>query len=118
MIINTCGWIKGGGYQSIVHTAGSFEVDVIIVLDQERLYNELVRDMPEFVKVVHHPKSGGVVGRSQKRRMQIREKKIHEYFYGHDGALFPHTFQVNFADVKLFKIGGEKHWTVYVVYVS
>ena len=35
-------------------------VDVIIVLDQERLYSELVRDMPSFVKVVLQPKSGGV----------------------------------------------------------
>lgn len=31
-----------------------------MVLDQERLYNELVRDMPAFVKVVFLPKSGGV----------------------------------------------------------
>jgi polyribonucleotide 5'-hydroxyl-kinase len=106
IIINTCGWIKGGGYQSLVHTAGSFEVDAIVVLDQERLYNELVRDMPEFVKVAHLPKSGGVVVRSSKRRMQIREKKIHEYFYGVDNCLFPHTFQVAFSDIKLFKIGG------------
>ena len=35
-------------------------VDVIIVLDQERLYSELGRDIPEFVKVILQPKSGGV----------------------------------------------------------
>ena len=35
-------------------------VDVIIVLDQERLHNELTRDMPDFVKVILLPKSGGV----------------------------------------------------------
>ena len=35
-------------------------VDVIIVLDQERLYNELKRDIPDFVKVIMLPKSGGV----------------------------------------------------------
>ncbi|KAH9642968.1 hypothetical protein HF086_013529 [Spodoptera exigua] len=35
-------------------------VDVILVLDNERLYNELKRDMPKFVKVVYLPKSGGV----------------------------------------------------------
>lgn len=44
----------------MTHIALSFEVDVILVLDQERVYNELVRDMPEFVKVVLLPKSGGV----------------------------------------------------------
>jgi len=60
VIINTCGWVKGEGYRQLVHIAQAFEVDVILVLDQERLYNELVRDMPNFVKTVFLPKSGGV----------------------------------------------------------
>jgi polyribonucleotide 5'-hydroxyl-kinase len=33
-----------------VPAAKAFEVDLIKVLDQERLYNELVRDLPETVK--------------------------------------------------------------------
>ena len=60
VIINTCCWIKGTGYKQILHSAKAFEVDVILVLDQERLYNELVRDMPKFVKVIFLQKSGGV----------------------------------------------------------
>jgi hypothetical protein len=36
------------------------QVDVILVLDNERLFIELKRDMPKFVKVVYLPKSGGV----------------------------------------------------------
>lgn len=59
VVINTCGWIKNEGYKSLTHVAQAFEVDVIIVLDQERLYNELVRDIP-FIRVVFLPKSGGV----------------------------------------------------------
>ena len=43
----------------MTNVAQAFEVDVIIVLDQERLYNELVRDI-DFIKVVFLPKSGGV----------------------------------------------------------
>ena len=35
-------------------------MDVVIVLDQERLHSELKRDMPDFVKVILQPKSGGV----------------------------------------------------------
>ncbi|XP_023328870.1 polyribonucleotide 5'-hydroxyl-kinase Clp1 [Eurytemora carolleeae] len=61
VVINTCGWVKGEGYNQIKHIAQAFEVDVIVVLDQERIYNDLVRDMPKFVKVVWQPKSGGVV---------------------------------------------------------
>ena len=48
---------------SLVHSSTAVfccSVDVIIVLDQERLHSELKRDMPEFVKVVLQPKSGGV----------------------------------------------------------
>lgn len=60
LIINTCGWVKGDGYKQVTHAAQAFEVDIILVLDQEKLYNELVRDMPTFVKVVLLPKSGGV----------------------------------------------------------
>lgn len=60
VIINTLGWVKGKGYQHLTHIAQAFEVSIILVLDQERLYNELVRDMPSFVKVTLLPKSGGV----------------------------------------------------------
>ncbi|KAK2158978.1 hypothetical protein LSH36_161g16015 [Paralvinella palmiformis] len=105
VVINTCGWVRGDGYRSIVHAAGAFEVDVVIVLDQERLHSELVRDMPDFVKVVLLPKSGGVVERSQKGRMESRDSKIREYFYGVRNSCYPHTFEVKFNEVKLFKVG-------------
>ncbi|XP_009879366.1 PREDICTED: polyribonucleotide 5'-hydroxyl-kinase Clp1, partial [Charadrius vociferus] len=69
-LINTCGWVKGSGYQALVHAASAFEVDVVVVLDQERLYNELKRDLPHFVRTVLLPKSGGVVERSKDFRRE------------------------------------------------
>lgn len=106
VIINTCGWVKENGYQSLTHIAQAFEVDVIAVLDQERLYNELVRDMPPFVRVVFLPKNGGVVERSQKTRSETRDSRVREYFYGLPRTpLFPHSFDVRFSDVRIFKIG-------------
>jgi polyribonucleotide 5'-hydroxyl-kinase len=51
VIINTCGWVKSHGYQAIIKAAQDFNVDLIAVLDQERLYNELVRDVSNTVKV-------------------------------------------------------------------
>ena len=82
-------------------------MDVILVLDQERVYNDLVRDMPKFVKVVWLPKSGGVVERPQEQRMEARDSRIKRYYYGHDGKLFPHIFDVKFSDMKdkIYKIG-------------
>jgi polyribonucleotide 5'-hydroxyl-kinase len=123
VIINTCGWVKGEGYRQLVHIAQAFEVDVILVLDQERLYNEMVRDMPNFVKTVFLPKSGGVsysivildssfnavfhqvVERSSKIRQETRDGRVREYFYGQRAMLYPHSFEISFSDVKIFKIG-------------
>ncbi|XP_060525538.1 protein CLP1 homolog isoform X2 [Cylas formicarius] len=84
VIINTCGWIK----------------------DQERLYNELVRDMPNYVKIVFLQKSGGVVERSKHVRTEARDQRIREYFYGTPkNSLYPHSFDVKFSEIKIFKIG-------------
>ncbi|CAH0551674.1 unnamed protein product [Brassicogethes aeneus] len=106
VIINTCGWIKGGGYKQVLHAAKSFEVDVIMVLDQERLYNELVRDIPNFVKVVFLQKSGGVVERSKTARSESRDQRIREYFYGTPkNSMYPHSFDVKWSEIKLYKIG-------------
>ncbi|GLH13385.1 hypothetical protein R5R35_007426 [Gryllus longicercus] len=105
VMINTCGWVKGDGYKHLTHVAQAFEVDVIIVLDQERLYNELVRDMPAFVKVVFLPKNGGVVERSSGARAEARDARVREYFYGMRSPLYPHSFDVRFNETKIYKIG-------------
>uniref|UniRef100_A0A1A8BQZ8 Cleavage and polyadenylation factor I subunit 1 n=1 Tax=Nothobranchius kadleci TaxID=1051664 RepID=A0A1A8BQZ8_NOTKA len=105
-IINTCGWVKGSGYQALVHCASTFQVDVVLVLDHERLYNELKRDLPHFVRVVLLPKSGGVVERSKECRRESRDEKIREYFYGFRGiSFFPFSYEVRFSDVRIYKIG-------------
>ena len=59
LIINTCGWVKGQGYDHLKHIAQAFEVDVIVALEEERLYNDFMRDMPTFVKVIWLPRSTG-----------------------------------------------------------
>lgn len=105
VVINTCGWVKGGGYQMLVHAAKAFQADLVIVLDQERLYNELSRDLPRSVKVVFQPKSGGVVERNRQARAEARDQRIREYFYGPAGQFYPHSFEVRFSDVRVCKIG-------------
>lgn len=105
MIINTCGWVKGGGYKNILHAAQAFEVGQIFVIDQERLYNELLRDIPKFVKVVFLPKSAGVVERSRAVRSESRDQRVREYFYGYRSPLYPHSFDVKWSEIKIYKIG-------------
>ncbi|KAI4488123.1 PREDICTED: protein CLP1 homolog [Polistes canadensis] len=105
IVINTCGWVKGDGYKLLTHAAQAFEVDAILVLDQERLYNELVRDIPPFVKVVFLPKSGGVVERSQAQRTETRDQGVRAYFYGSKTPLYPHSFEVKWSEARLYKVG-------------
>lgn len=105
IIINTCGWVKGGGYKHLLHMVKAFDVGIILVLDQERLYNELLRDAKSPTKVLFLPKSGGVVERSSNARAETRDGRIKEYFYGNRSPLYPHSFDVKWSDLKVYKIG-------------
>ncbi|XP_076326710.1 polyribonucleotide 5'-hydroxyl-kinase Clp1-like isoform X4 [Tachypleus tridentatus] len=67
IIINTCGWVKSQGYQAITHAAFAFEVDVILVVDQEKLCTELRRDVPSFVQIISIPKSD-----SQEKKLSVK----------------------------------------------
>lgn len=105
IVINTCGWVKGQGYHHLLHATKAFKAGIILVLDQERLYNELLRDVDQSVKVVFLPKSGGVVERSSQIRAESRDLRIREYFYGSRSPLYPHSIDVKWSDMKVYKIG-------------
>ncbi|XP_023171185.1 protein CLP1 homolog isoform X2 [Drosophila hydei] len=106
IIVNTCGWVKGYGYKHLLHAARAYRARAIFVLDQERLYNDLLRDVPTNVHVVLLPKSGGVVERTKELRHESREQRIKEYFYGNMRTPFyPFSFEVKFQDLRLYKIG-------------
>lgn len=104
-IINTCGWVTGSGFKLLLNVVEAFKVDVILVLDQERVYNDFKTKLGDSVQCVHLPKSGGVFERSQDQRRNARDDRIREYFYGSRTPLYPHVFDVKFSEVKIFKIG-------------
>ncbi len=74
-IINTCGWVDGVGYQLLLHAASAFHVDTVVVIGNERLFNDL-RAEPVLkqlrANVVKMQKSGGVVERSPDARKVAR----------------------------------------------
>lgn len=45
--------------------------------------------------------------RSQETRRTGRDDRVRAYFYGRKTNFFPHIFEVKFADIKIFKIGGK-----------
>lgn len=44
--------------------------------------------------------------RSSDCRRTARDERVREYFYGIKDSFYPHSFEVKFSDVKLYKIGG------------
>lgn len=46
-----------------------------------------------------------VVERSPTVRGESRDYRIREYFYGSRSPLYPHSFDVKWSDMKLYKIG-------------
>ena len=56
--------------------------------------------MPQFVKVTWLPKSIGITSRPQDERIQSRNQKIREYFYGNQNNLDPFTIEVKFEDIE------------------
>jgi polyribonucleotide 5'-hydroxyl-kinase len=115
VIINTCGWIKDAGYHSILVASKAFKVDIVVVLDSELLVNNLKKDLPNFVKVVIEPRSGGVETRSPAQRASSRNRCIQSYFYGTKQAPF-HPFTIEFSygkpdeeqELYIAKVGTDK----------
>ncbi|BDA46117.1 Protein CLP1 homolog [Coccomyxa sp. Obi] len=108
VVINTMGFIEGLGYELLLHSIETFKADVVLVVGNERLYNQLknhLRARPE-VSVVRLHKSGGVVERSPGVRKQARTRRVREYFYGVRGDLSPHSQTVSFESLRFFRIGG------------
>lgn len=70
IIINTCGWIDGEGYELLLHCIKAFNVDVVLVMNHDKLYSNLISSLGSVdnmnysnVTVVKLPRSGGVVQR-------------------------------------------------------
>lgn len=110
-IANMFGWVEGVGYQMMMHCIQSLAADVVVVVGDERLFNDLRAKLAAATtlhppSVVYVPRSGGVVQRSAGRRRTARTNRIREYFYGPENLLAPHSTQVLASDVVLLRVGG------------
>ena len=94
----------------------SLAVNVVVVLGSERLYSDLLRRFNgqntgsgQAIAVVKVDKSGGCVDRDEAYLQQLRQSQIREYFFG-DGntTLSPHTQQVDFNQLTIYKLAERK----------
>jgi polyribonucleotide 5'-hydroxyl-kinase len=109
VVINTCGWVDGKGFDLLVHCASVFKVDVILVLGNERLYSALTSSKDSRlagIAVANLVKSAGVVSRDTPMRGAFRSSSIREYFYGYNGNLCPQKKVIHFNTVSIFQCGG------------
>jgi len=108
LVINTCGWVDGLGYELLIYSITALAANIVLVIDHERLYNDLLKQFGKNVKVVKLAKSGGVVTRDPAYRRKTRMNRIREYFYGPTGGdLSPHSTIVDFKDVSVYRVGGQ-----------
>jgi len=89
-----------------------FEVDVILVLDNEGMLAALsnmyagcsrINGVPK-VEIVPLPKSGGVVQSAPKRVRHLRALRVRDYFYGVMRDFHPFSVLVDLADIQLVQI--------------
>ncbi|TMW60330.1 hypothetical protein Poli38472_000372 [Pythium oligandrum] len=86
-VINTCGWVDGLGYDLLVESIQAFEVDVVLVIGQDRLFSRLQSSLAKLpgadrFSIVKLVRSGGVVPLNSKFRSTRRQSRIRDYFYG------------------------------------
>lgn len=108
LIINTLGWIDGLGYELQMHAISALKTDVVMVMEQDRLYNQVMNELKgQEVSVVKLNKSGGVVKREREERKGARDRRIREYFFGTAAnPLQPTTVSVRSDQLMVYRIGG------------
>lgn len=98
VIVNASGLIEDAGYDYLLHAIDAFQINVVLVLGDDRLYSVLgthfkkeakkQEDAPESQlqkvapKLIKLPRSGGVVKRDASFRRAARSQCIKRYFYG------------------------------------
>lgn len=107
MVINSMGWIEALGYEILVHSIQTLKADVVLVVGQERLFNQLQTELKSSgVSVVKLSKSGGVVTRTKELRATARKARVEDYFYGPMKELSPASQTAKIDDFKIYRVGG------------
>jgi polyribonucleotide 5'-hydroxyl-kinase len=91
----------------IRHIAAEFDINVIVVLGHERLYNDMVRryDNKSGISVVRIVKSGGAVELNESYVQQLQKYRTNQYFYGDlKTILSPVSRTLDFKNIKVYRI--------------
>ena len=108
-LIDTSAEVDGkDGLDVLESVVKSLHADVVFVLGAERLYAALRAALQGgTTEVVSLGKSGGVVSRDDRTRLQMQALKIKHYFYGPENRLSPFSMVVNFDEITVLAVGGK-----------
>ncbi|GHP07241.1 hypothetical protein PPROV_000598200 [Pycnococcus provasolii] len=109
LVVNTMGWTDGLGYDLLLHAISALSIDIVAVIDHDKLTAQLkahVGSQGGDVQVVKLPKSGGVVTRDTNFRKRARDRMIRSYFYGSRSELNPCASAIDASSFKVFRVGG------------
>lgn len=107
LVVNSCGWVDGAGYELLLYQAAELQCDVIVVIGDDRLHSQLTAhaaQSPHPPTVVKLGKSGGVITRSAASRAEARASRVREYFYGPRRELSPFTSVLDFGALNVLSI--------------
>jgi polyribonucleotide 5'-hydroxyl-kinase len=108
VIIDTfpCGAGPVPSYESIVYAARAFDVDHVFVIEQDRTYNDLKRELAaggSKAVVTRLSKSGGVVSHEANYVKYTERQTCRDYFYGKMRDLCPRPIILPFAQLFLYE---------------
>jgi polyribonucleotide 5'-hydroxyl-kinase len=68
LIVNTNGWVDGGGFDVLLHCIKVLAINVILVMSHDKLYSSLLATMQNIpgskeTVIVKLPRSGGIINR-------------------------------------------------------
>ena len=91
-------------------------VNVLVVVGSEKIYSDMSRRFngqkngtDENITVIKLDSSGGNVARDEEYLRRYRQAQVREYFFGDPkNTLSPHTQQIDFGQVNIYKIADGK----------
>lgn len=107
LIVNTCGFIDGVGYELLVHSINACRATHVLVIDHDRLFSDLKKQFASTdMSILKVRKSGGVISRDRTQRRSARNSRFREYFYGPAGDLGPSSITLDASKVQIFQLLG------------
>jgi polyribonucleotide 5'-hydroxyl-kinase len=112
LIIDTPGALNDpkSNYDIISHIVSEFNINLILTLGSERLFNDLNRRFgnnttgSDPIPVLRISKPGGAIDKDASFMKQFQNRQIKQYFFGTPrDSLNPHTHIINFNELNIWR---------------